>query len=140
MGDSDGLASQADYEAIVAAVQDYAGGWYDGDPVRMRRALHPDLVKRTVVPGPTNGTWALRPPTSAERLVALTERGEGASLAQEDRKYQIDVLGIFRHTASVRCVSPAFVDYLHLAKAGEGRWLIVHALWEERAPAANRTP
>src|ERR687897_708241 len=35
-----------DEAAIVRAVLDYFEGWYDGDPVRMERALHPDLAKR----------------------------------------------------------------------------------------------
>ena len=31
---------------ITAAALDYVEGWFDGDADRMRRALHPDLVKR----------------------------------------------------------------------------------------------
>ncbi len=32
-------------QLITAAVRDYYEAWFDGDPVRMERALHPDLVK-----------------------------------------------------------------------------------------------
>ena len=35
--------------AIVSAVLDYFEGWFDGDAgVRMERALHPDLAKRSL--------------------------------------------------------------------------------------------
>lgn len=42
----------ADIEAITACALDYAEGWYKADPVRMRRALHPDLSKRTIIRDP----------------------------------------------------------------------------------------
>ena len=35
-------------EQIVATVHDYYEGWFEGDAERMRRALHPDLVKRGI--------------------------------------------------------------------------------------------
>src|SRR5688500_20164952 len=38
-----------DSSAIRAAALDYVEGWYDGNPERMTRAGHPELVKRTVV-------------------------------------------------------------------------------------------
>ena len=36
-----------DEDAIVRCTLDYFEGWFDGDPERMRRALHPDLAKRS---------------------------------------------------------------------------------------------
>lgn len=36
-------------EAIRATALDYIEGWFIGDPDRMERALHPELVKRFVV-------------------------------------------------------------------------------------------
>ena len=38
----------ADEEAIVRCVLDYFEGWFEADPERMRRALHPDLAKRSL--------------------------------------------------------------------------------------------
>src|SRR5678816_4676222 len=40
--------SDADREAIKATALDYIEGWYEGNPERMERALHPDLAKRIV--------------------------------------------------------------------------------------------
>ena len=37
-----------DNEAIIATVMDYFEGWFDGNPERMERALHPNLDKRGV--------------------------------------------------------------------------------------------
>src|SRR5687767_13133238 len=36
----------ADSTAIRATALDYVEGWYEGNPERMTRALHPELVKR----------------------------------------------------------------------------------------------
>jgi len=131
------LPAQDDYDAIVQSVQDYAGGWYDGDPERMRRCLHPDLVKRTIVPGPEPGTWMLRRPSTFDVMVNATREGGGTDVPPPQRRYQIDVLDIFRHVAIARCVSLLYVDYLHLAKFGDRRWLIVDALWEVRKGALD---
>jgi len=38
--------SAYDIEAITAVARDYIEGYFDGDESRMRRSLHPDLVKR----------------------------------------------------------------------------------------------
>ena len=44
----------ADRDAIVRVALDYFEGWFDGDPARMERTLHPDSAKRsptTLPPG-----------------------------------------------------------------------------------------
>lgn len=130
--ESSSLPSQEDYESIVESVRNYAEGWYDGDAERMRRALHPELVKRTVERGPTPGTWKLRPPVTFDMMIRATQDVGGTEVPPSQRHFQIDVLHIFRHIAIARCVSPLYVDYLQLAKTGERKWLIVHALWEAR--------
>ncbi|MBO0887829.1 nuclear transport factor 2 family protein [Candidatus Bathyarchaeota archaeon] len=110
------LPSQDDYDAIIRSVRDYAMGWYDGDSKRMRRCLHPDLVKRTVARGRSPGTFVLRRPITLERMVGATRNGGGTEIPKTRRRYQIDVLSVFRHIAMVRCISPLYVDYVQLAK------------------------
>jgi len=129
------ITAQDDYDAIVRSVKDYAEGWYNGDPNRMSRCLHADLLKRTIAPGPSPGTWQLRRPITYEGMVRQTREGGGSEIPESERRYQIDVLDVFRHVATARCVSPEYVDFLHLAKFAEGLWLIVDALWELRTGA-----
>ena len=38
--------ADAERAMIVATALDYFEGWFDGDAVRMERALHPELAKR----------------------------------------------------------------------------------------------
>ena len=47
------LHPETERAAIERAVLDYFEGWFGGDPVRMERALHPELVKRSVDKAPS---------------------------------------------------------------------------------------
>ena len=117
----------ADDEAAVrATVLDYFEGWYDGDPVRMERALHPLLAKRS---------WAqdlARTPvlstTTAEQVALFTSRGNGRTTVEGERHLDIDVVEISGSIATVVVHSFAYVEYLHLVATPVG-WRIVNALW-----------
>jgi hypothetical protein len=124
-------ASANDVEAITAAARDYIEGWFDGDPERMRRCLHPELVKRTVWHEPETGEWSLGRPTSAEAMVDGARDGLGRDAVNGGRPITIEIEDVFRHIASVKVLSGPFMDYLHVAKVGD-KWLIVNVLWERR--------
>jgi hypothetical protein len=123
--------SPEDVEAITAVARDYAEGWFDGDEARMRRCLHPELVKRSIYRDPATGDWELTRPADAEMMVRWTSAGEGRTTVAEERQFEITVDDVFRHIATVRVLSTPYVDYLHIAKLDD-RWLIANALWELR--------
>jgi hypothetical protein len=120
-----------DKRAITEASRDYIEGWYTADPERMRRCLHPELVKRTVMHDPQKGGWLLRRPSTAELMVEYTRQGGGSDVPVAERTYEIVIQDVFRHTACAKVVSRDMVDYLHLAKLND-RWFIVNVLWELR--------
>jgi hypothetical protein len=109
--------------AIEKTVRDYFEGWFDGDIVRMDRALHPDLVKRRAVPG------ALGLLTK-ERMLELTAAGAGAEDAV-DRRLEIRVLDVSEEIASAVAVSAVYYEYVHLIRTPEG-WRIANAFWRLR--------
>jgi hypothetical protein len=115
-------ATATEQELITAAARDYFEGWFDGDPVRMERALHRDLVKRRA--GEELGT------TTAERMIELTRRGEGKADAA-DRRLEIVVEDVYEGIASVTVRSAPYYEYLHLVRTGKG-WKIANALFEVR--------
>ena len=123
--------SPDDVMAITATARDYIEGWLDGDEARMRRCLHPDLVKRTIYRDPATDDWRLGDPADAETMVGWTRAGEGRTAVAEERTFEITIDDVFRHIATVRVLSTPYMDYLHIAKLGD-RWLIVNALWERR--------
>ena len=126
-----------DIADITQAARDYAEGWYSGDPERMRRALHPDLIKRTVARDPYRGQLDLRQPeTNAEQMVRWTVEGAGTAWSGE-KHFDVKVMDVFRDIAIVRCQSPEYVDYLHLVRCGDAGWRILNVLWQLREGDAD---
>ena len=127
--------TSADTVAIRAAALDYAEGWYEGNPNRMERALHPELVKRIVVSDTATGRSVLQN-MGASALVNGTRHGYGKETPKERRQKEVTVLDIFGNAASAKAEMADWVDYMQLAKV-DGRWLIVNVLWE-RKPRARK--
>lgn len=123
-------SQSSSHEAIEAVAMDYAEGWYTGDAERMERALHPSLVKRTIMRD-AKGHWTVNRTSTCEMMVGWTREGEGAAWMGE-KAYELHVLDVFRDIATVRCLSPEYVDYLHLARFGAEGWKIVNVLWQFR--------
>jgi hypothetical protein len=121
--------SADDTEAITAVARDYVEGYFDGDEARMRRCLHPELVKRTIWHHPETGDWELGRPSSAEAMIGWARDGVGRAAVDGGRPIAITIEDVFRRIASVKVLSLPFMDYLHVAKIGD-RWLIVNVLWE----------
>lgn len=115
--------------AIKNAALDYLEGWYDGDAMRMERALHPEFfTKRGILIHPNTGEMAT-PHLNAEMMIGYVKQGGGKSFPREKLKNEVIILDIYKNTASVKAISAQFVDYLHLAKF-DAKWMIVNILWE----------
>lgn len=128
-----GEPDAGDLAAIRRAALDYMQGWYEGNAVRMRRCLHPELAKRTIRRDPQTGEERFRNLTQP-RMVELTEQGGGsADVPAEKRYYEVTVLDVYGDIASARAESYEYIDYLQLARCDD-QWLIVNVLW-----AFNRT-
>jgi hypothetical protein len=127
--------SAADTAAIRATALDYVEGWYEGNPTRMARALHPELVKRIVVSDTATGKSVLQN-MGASALVNGARRGYGKSTPKERQQKDVSILDIFNNAASAKAVMADWVDYLQLAKV-DGRWVIVNVLWERKPGKAD---
>ena len=124
--------SDADKAAITQTALDYIEGWYEANPERMERALHPDLAKRIVRTNPQTGQQMLGQ-MSAMGLVMGVRGGGGKNTPKERQMKDVTVLDVFGNAASAKIVASDWVDYLHLAK-WNGRWVIVNVLWELKPP------
>jgi hypothetical protein len=118
----------ADRAAIRNAALDYIEGWYAGDAARMERALHPELAKRIVRPGPSGG-GSILDQQSAMTLVQGTRTGYGKQTPENRRLKDVTILDVYENAASVKIVASDWIDYLHLAR-WNGSWRIVNVLWE----------
>jgi Putative lumazine-binding len=117
--------------AIERTVLDYFEGWFGGDPVRMERALHPELVKRSLDKSPS-GTETLRTIT-ADWMIEAAARGLGRDENPGDLHIEIEVEDVLGELANVTVRSVVYTEYLHLARTSDG-WKIVNDVWQRTPP------
>lgn len=120
----------ADSAAIRSTALDYVEGWYEGNPERMGRAVHPELVKRIVV-SDTATRHSVVETMGASALVNGTRHGWGKETPKDRQQKDVRILDIFGNAASVRATMADWIDYLQIAKV-DGRWVIVNVLWERK--------
>jgi hypothetical protein len=120
--------------AIEQTVLDYFEGWFGGDPVRMERALHPELVKRSLERD-CSARETLRT-ISAESMIEATARGEGKSESPADLRIEIEVEDVLGDLANVTVRSVVYTEYLHLARTSDG-WKIVNDVWQPTPGSAR---
>ena len=118
----------ADADAIKQTALDYIEGWYEGNPERMERALHPELAKRIARTDPKTGRSRLDQ-MSAMSLLMGTRGRVGKPAPKDKQQKDVTILDAFEGAASVKIVASDWIDYLHMARFN-GRWVIVNVLWE----------
>jgi hypothetical protein len=116
--------------AVETAMLDYAHGWYEGDMARMRRALHPALAKRALLPA-DEGAMALSE-YPAEALVARVGKNTPASFADAPKLAKATVFAIHGKTATGLLEMDGWTDFMHLLLV-DGEWRIINILWEPKA-------
>ena len=122
---------RAEAQAIVAAALDYYEGWFDGEPERMERALHPDLVKRSLASdGRSVDTISAREMVEATADGVARTRDPGS----DRRNIEVHVDHVHGDIATVTATSAVYVDYLQLVRTREG-WKIANVLWDRVASA-----
>lgn len=112
-----------DEARIRRTVLDYFEGWFDGDPGRVERALHPKLAKRSVEAD--EGLHEI----GAREMVEATAAGAGKRRDPGERRIDIRVVDVHSTIASVVVDSNVYREYLHLVRTGDG-WKIANALWD----------
>jgi hypothetical protein len=115
-----------DEPAIKRAVHDYFEGWFEGDAMRMERALHPSLAKRALV---GEGEMESLDTTTAQEMIDATARGVGTKYGVEKRGFEVDVTDVYGTIANVTVYSGVYREYLGLLRTRDG-WKIVNALWQ----------
>lgn len=112
--------------AIVATALDYAEGYYNGEPERMERAIHPDFNKVSLMYLPDGGDPIVYY-SSWSALIAACNSKSGY-LEPEKRKLGASVLYVHDSFACAKVTSSEFNDFLGLYKH-DGHWKIYTVLW-----------
>ena len=123
----DSKVSPEDEAGIRATALDYVEGYYEGNPDRMERALHPHLAKRIARTDASGHTRLDQ--MSALELVQIIRLGTGKNIPKDKQIKNVTILDVFGNTASVRAEMLEWIDYMHMAKVN-GQWKIINVLWE----------
>ena len=118
--------TQTDQEAVTEAVLDYVEGVYEANPAKIERSVHPELAKRG---------FFIHDQQTTESTMSFTEFMEHTKMYNKDGHFppdapkEIFIYEVLDHTASVKLSAAWGIDYMHLAKY-QGKWLIMHVLWQ----------
>jgi putative lumazine-binding protein len=123
---TDETISSADSAAIRACILDYFEGWFDGDPIRMDRALHPGLAKHAI--GQDRDRSEALDVTTKDEMVEATRQGRGRARDLPDRAIRIEIASVSGDIASAVVHSAVYVEYALLARTADG-WRITSTLW-----------
>jgi hypothetical protein len=116
---------EAEVRRIVA---DYYGAWFDVDPERMARVLHPQLAKRGWVPD-ERGDRLIDVDTT-ESMVGWTRAGVGRRDDPAERAIDIRVVEVYDDIATALVHTLRYIETLQLVRTTDG-WRILNALWRE---------
>lgn len=115
---------------IRETVSNYIEGWYSADTARMNKGIHPELAKRGIVPS-RDGKQTVMLKASFNEMMGWTSKKpnqiKDKSIKTSDIKISIVEIGV--NVAVAKCVSPEYIDYLHLARL-KNEWKILNAIWE----------
>ena len=122
------IRTSEDVESIKQKVLGYIEAWYNGEPGKGKKSLHPDLAKRIVRTNSDTGKDYLDM-MSASTLVERWGSGDGKKTPKELQMKKITLLDVHGRIASVKLETATWVDYMHLSKFNN-EWVIVNILWE----------
>lgn len=108
-------------EEILQTALNYIEGWYEGNVERMGKALHPNMIKRSIT---NNEIKEL----DYKTMMDFTKNGGGKNIAKDTYSIEVTILEINNDIATVVTKSE-YIDYLHLAKI-DGKWMIVNIFWD----------
>jgi hypothetical protein len=119
--------SSEESAAVERAALDYLEGFYEGSTEKIRRGVHPDVVKFGFAM--QDGSYGGSPMSFDEMLAYATNVKESGRQRDENTVKRVEILDILDQTAAVKVYAWWGSDYLHMAKY-EGDWKIVQVLWQ----------
>ena len=125
---------QTDKDLVYAAIEDYVDALYLVQPERIKKSVHPELMKK--------GFWKAKDKTeydydgimTFDQLVELAGKWNAKGKIPKDAIKKIDIYDVQDQTACAKLTAHWGTDYFQLAKF-DGKWMIVNILWQGPLPA-----
>jgi len=137
-GITSNVLANDDRSKIRLTVKNYIDAQINVEPDLMRRALHPQMKKRTYWLDKNDQEFVME--TSIETMlhVAATYNQSGDRFVKKP-KIKIDIYDIDQRVASVKLTVDDWVDYMHLVKNKTGEWQIINVLWQYHETEKHRS-
>ena len=123
----------SDQQAVRRAALDYLEGFYEGDTDKIRRGIHPEVIKYGFFVARDQQEYSGEPMSFQEMLDYATRVKERENYPDASAPKEVIVLDVQDQTAAVKVIAWWGADYLHLAKY-DGHWKIIHVLWQTPPP------
>ena len=119
-----------DRAGVERAALDYVEGFYEGDSLKLARSVRPEVAKFGFYHARGDTAYRSEAMTYPEffayaRQVRQNHRQRGPEVPRS-----VTVLDVLDQTAAAKVTAWWGTDYLHLARY-DGRWMIVHVLWQD---------
>lgn len=128
-----GAAQTPDRAGVERAALDYLEGFYEGSTDKIRRGVHPDVVKVGFA-REDDGGYRRVAMSFQQMLDFATDVKESGRFPDEDAPKRVEVLDALDQTAVAKVYAWWGSDYLTMARH-DGRWMIVQVLWQTPPPA-----
>jgi hypothetical protein len=123
----------ADKEMVHAAIEDYVDGLYLVQPDRIKKSVHPELMKKGFWKGKDKTEYAYDGFMTFDQLVELAGKWNAKGWLGKDAVKKIEIFDVQDQTASGKLTAYWGTDYFQLAKF-DGKWMIVNILWQGPLP------
>jgi len=115
---------------IKETTLNYIEGYFYKDAARMEKALHPELIKRSIQKAKDGTEFVINLSASYMVMRAGTNTNRHAANPDGPIESKVEIYDVVGNAATVKVSTNQynFVDYLHIGKF-KGEWKIVNAFW-----------
>ena len=123
--------SAEDRAGVERAALDYLEGFYEGSEEKIRRGVHPEVLKFGFAM--RDGDYQ-RVPMSFEQMIAFANDVKSSGrFPPADAPKRVELLDVLDQTAVAKVYAWWGSDYLSMARY-DGEWKIVQVLWQSPPP------
>ena len=125
--------SAKDTLAIKETTLNYIEGYFYKDAKRMEKALHPELVKRSIQKSKDGHEFVVNRGASFMIMAAANNSNRHASNPDGPIESIVEIYDIVGNAANVKVSTNQydFIDYLHVGKYNN-EWKIINVFWASK--------
>ena len=131
-----GFSQTTDKELVYAAIEDYVDGIYLVQPERIKKSVHPELMKKGFWRKDGNTEYDTESIMTCDQLVDLASNWNAKGTLPKDAPREIEIYDVQDQTATGKLTAQWGTDYFQLAKY-DGKWMIVNIMWQRHPPKVN---